>query len=281
MRALIPLLLTVAACWGDNAYILQGVVVDRPSATEVVIAHDEIAGLMPAMTMPFAVRDASVLDGVKPGDRVLARLLVEPDGSRLARVRVVGTGAIPGATLGAPPVPVRSGEVFPALTLPIGAEATWALGEGQGVPTALSFIYTRCPLPEFCAATVARMQALQAALSEGEGVEARILLVTLDPAFDTPEVLARYAEAVGADPQRWAFGRVEGDALRDLAGSAGLPVVREDGEILHAVRTLVLDADGRLVERYDDNRWPLDRVVTQLRTGGPPAPPGTSGTLTP
>ena len=81
--------------------------------------------------------------------------------------------------------------------------------------------------------------------------------------------------------ERWLFARAEGDALTDLAMRAALRVVDDGKAIQHSIRLLVLDAKGRLIERYDDNNWPLERVVEQLRTGGPLAPPGTSGTVTP
>ena len=98
------------------------------------------------------------------------------------------------------------------------------------------------------------------------------------------EVLGAYASKVGAVPATWRFGRLaEQEDLQALALRAALTVTEDDNgtDILHSLRLMVLAADGRLVERYDDNNWPLDRVVQQLRTGKPPAPPGSDGTLTP
>jgi hypothetical protein len=71
-------------------------------------------------------------------------------------------------------------------------------------------------------------------------------------------------------------------SVADLAMYGGLQALAQaDGSIAHASRLVILDRGGRLVERYDDTRFPLDRVVTQLTTGGPDMPPGVSGTLTP
>ena len=99
---------------------------------------------------------------------------------------------------------------------------------------------------------------------------------------DTAEVLTAYGEQAGADPTRWRFGRFTSEQTADLAISAGMPVAKDEaGTIVHALRLLVLGKDGRLIERYDDNDWSLDRVVTQLKTGGPPAPKGTASTLSP
>lgn len=268
------LILALAGCWGDNAYIVEGTVLDKPSPTRIVVAHEDIPGLMEAMTMPFDVRDPALLEEVDPGDRIYARLRIEQDGGHLARVRVVGQGTVPAdyrPTVG----PVPPGGLLPALEVPVTGGARWTLGEGQGRPTLLTFLYTRCPMPEFCPMVVARLQALQ------EQVDARLLAVTLDPEHDTLEVLEAYGEAAGARPDVWRFGRLPEDELAHLALLAGLPVTRDGDEVVHGLRFLVLDADGRLVERYDDASFPIDRVVSQLRTGEPKAPAGSDGTRTP
>ncbi|MFT5453967.1 MAG: protein SCO1/2 [Myxococcota bacterium] len=267
--------LSLSACWGSNAYIVEGTVIEVTGPRDLVLDHEAIDGLgMSAMVMDFRVSDPGMLDGIKPGDRVYARMILEREGAVLEKLRVTGHRAIEPAVAG--PGPVRPGGRLPRteITLPDGS--SWVVGEGQAGPTALTFLYTTCPMPEFCPAIVMRLQALQAALPEG----AYIVAVTIDPGSDTPQVLAAYARIVGAEGQ-WHFARAEGKVLTHLAMRAALSVQRGGAAIEHGVRLLVLDAEGDLVERYDDTRWPLDRVVEQLSTGGPPAPPGTSGTVTP
>jgi protein SCO1/2 len=268
-------LLGLVACWGDNAYIVTGTVVEVNGTGEVVVAHEAIDGLMGAMTMPFDVRDPALLEDVVPGDRIVARLMIEQEGSYLAKIRVTGKGLLPDVAPSGGPL--RPGQVLVGVEVALSDGATVTVGAGQDRPTAVTFVYTRCPMPEFCPAIVGRFQALQARV----GPEVRLLAITLDPAYDTPEVLAAFASTSGADPRVWVFGRLEPAALEALAASASLPVDRASAEIVHGLRLLVLDRDGRLVERYDDARWPLDRVVEQLTTGAPPAPSGSDGTLTP
>ena len=197
----------------------------------------------------------------------------------LEKLRVVGKGAVPDTVSG--PGPVRPGQVLPAVVVPTQTGEAWTIGAGQQVPTAVAFLYTTCPLPEFCPMVVSRLQGLQEGLS---GQEARILAVTIDPERDTREVLVSFAERAGARPEVWRFGRLEKtEDLQALALRAALTVTEDDNgtDILHSLRLMVLDREGRLVERYDDNNWPLERVLEQLRTGKPPAPPGSDGTLTP
>lgn len=271
-----PLIGLLLACWGERAYIVEGVVVEVTHPTEVVLDHKEIPGLMGPMVMPFEAKDPSLLTELQPGDRVLARFeILDEVGGVLTKVRVTGKGPAP-KPLDRGPEPVRPGGTLPELRIPTTGGGELVLGPGQTERVALTFVYTRCPMPEFCPAILARMQALQPHLGEGQ----RILAVTLDPAHDTLDVLRAYGEGAGADPARWQFGRLEPDALQHLALLAGLPVIEQGGEIVHGVRLLVIDRGGRLLERYDDNRWPLERVVEQLSTGGP-ASTGASGTLTP
>jgi protein SCO1/2 len=274
--------LWLLACTGGDTYIVEGTVVEIHGPNEIVLDHDPIHGpggvmYMDRMTMPFAVRDAHLAKGLVPGDRVTARLVVEQDGTHLEAIRVTGKGVLPPPAEGTPPLPLRAGEILERVDVEVEDGTSVVIGDGQGIATAVAFVYTTCPLPEFCPAVVTRLQSLQ----EKIGTDARIVAITIDPEHDTTAVLAEFASKVGAKKETWRFGRLPPDRLEPLAWRAALSVTRDGTAIEHGLRLLVLDRDGRLVERYDDARWPIDRVAEQLRTGGPPAPDGTSGTVTP
>lgn len=268
--------LALMACddWGSRAHIVEGTILEVHAPDELVVDHREIKDFMGPMTMPFPVRDPAELADLSRGDAIVARLMIDERGSWLDRIRVTGHTDLPPLLVA--PLPLRPGEVLPPVTVDIGGTSI-VVGQGQDRPTALGFLYTSCPLPEFCPALVTKLQALQALV----GTDARLVTVTLDPAVDTREVLDLFGSKSGAAPGVWLFGRLEDPALTALASTAGLNVLRDDGQLLHGSRLLVLDREGRLVERYDDNRFPVERVAEQLRTGGPPAPAGNSGTLTP
>lgn len=275
-------LTVLTSCWGSNAYIIEGEVIEIRSETKLVIRHEEVPGLMPAMTMPFTVRDPTLLRGIEPGDQVYARLIAEEDNWWLADLREHqkpgGTTATPPIPAETGPAPLRPGAQLPAITLTDSAGNPVKIGAGQGRATVVTFLFTTCPRPDFCPALTTRLQGLQAAL---ETSDARIVAITIDPEGDTPEVLQAYATASGADPARWVFARPTAAQLQDLATRAALTIDTSTGaDILHALRTWVLDADGRLIERYDDARFPADRVISQLTTGQPKAPEGSDGTVT-
>ncbi len=222
----------------------------------LLVDHEAVEGVMDAMAMPFGASDA-VRAWARPGDRIEARMIATGEGFWL--VDVLRTGRAPAPVHFDAPV-LTAGDVLPATTLGAAEGPAIRLGAGQGTPTVLTFLFTTCPDPAFCPALVARLQPLQAAMGE----RARIVSVTLDPERDTPAVLQAYARAVGAQPDRWRFAVPTTAELAKLAQQAGLTIHLETGRIVHSTRVLVLDAEGRLIERYDDVGFPLDRVLAQL-----------------
>jgi protein SCO1/2 len=267
--SLLPLVLSLlVACWGDNAYIVEGTVVEVRGAREVVVDHGPIKGLMGPMVMPFTVADGVDTGALRPGDRIIARLMLEENGSSLDRIRVTGYEPPPAVAPQAP-LPLRVGEVLSTFRLQREDGSELILGEGQAGPVLFTFLYTRCPMPEFCPLTVNRLQAVQKAL-EGLAPAARLVAITLDPAHDTPEVLAAFAQQVGADPARWTFAVAGPDDLRRLAALAALQVnPGADGAIEHGTRWLVLDEKAQLVARYDDQNLPIADVVKALGAASP------------
>lgn len=268
------LVLLLAACTASTptTYPIDGVVEAVPGPTSVVVAHQAIPGFMDAMTMLFR-REAGT--ELRPGDRITATLVVGESNSHLVAIRVVGHQAP------SPPsqnVSIRTGQRLPNATVALASGGTLALGAEQRGPLALTFLYTTCPLPEFCPAIAAKLQQLQAGLAPGQ---ATLLAITLDTKGDTPQVLNAYGARLGARSDTWQFGRVDDATLARLAKASGLVVDRSGQTIEHGIRLLVFAQDGTLIERYDDARWPNNRVISQLTTGKPLAPPGIQGTVTP
>ncbi|MCB9669058.1 MAG: SCO family protein [Alphaproteobacteria bacterium] len=233
---------------------LVGTVVNV-DGVRVTIDHEAVPDVMPAMVMGFGLAPWEA-SGLTVGDRVEARLLRSGYGWQL--VDPVVTGHVEGG-LRKDVKPLAPGEVLPRTELVAEDGRPIVVGAGQGVPTLLTYIYTRCPDPDFCPAIGQRLAALQGSMRGG-----RIVTVSIDPDHDTPEVLAAWGRAMGADTAVWRLARAEPLALQDLALYGGQHVTIDGGRISHLHRVLILDADGRLVERYDTNAWPMDRVVGQL-----------------
>lgn len=263
-------------------YALKGTVrrVDA-GAGEVTIAHQAMPGFMDAMTMPFTVADKSALGDVRPGDEVEGRFLVDFDAagkvaaSRLADLTVskpapeaavstdTGAPAADGAVLAV-------GAEVPDFTVIAEDGTTFALSSLRGNVVVLTFIYTRCPLPEFCPAMDAKFVEMARKLRAvpGRSDRVRLLSVSFDPEHDTPATLAAHARRVGAAPPLWRFAVASHDELRKVAAPLGLSYGPAGREILHNLCTAVIDGDGKLARLDAGSRgrkWTPDDLLGTIR----------------
>jgi protein SCO1/2 len=131
--------------------------------------------------------------------------------------------------------------------------------------TAITFVFTRCPVPEFCPLMVRRFHQVQRQLATASAPpEVRLLSVTLDPAFDTPEVLRGYAASQGVDPARWQFATGHPQEIARLTSAFSLHVERGGILIDHTLATAVIGRDGRVVEIWRGNGWKVSEVADAL-----------------
>jgi protein SCO1/2 len=243
----------------------------RPDGSEIVIRHENIKDFMPAMTMPFKVRDKRLLAGRVAGDLVAGTLVVTDDESYLSSLQKVGFAEVVHT---APPTPVvpalNIGDTVPDVTLVDQDARPFSLASLRGRVVAVTFIYTRCPLPEFCPL----MERLFAAVQKGVKTDAHLrknvhlLSVSFDPDYDTPAVLKEQAGRVGADQVVWTHLTGDRQAIDRLTAALGVMVIHEDdspGGITHSMRTVILDREGRLATAYNGNGWTAEQMLGSLR----------------
>lgn len=246
----------------------QILAVDR-SRQEITIKHGDIRGFMPGMTMPFKVRDVRLLDGRSAGDLVTATLVVEETDAFLSSVERTGHAALTEA----PPVRmdiVAPGDPAPDVQLTDETGAARTLSEWRGRTLAVTFTYTRCPLPDFCPRMDRQFAAVQREVLADERLRDRVSLlsVTLDPGFDTPQVLAGHARRAGADPRVWRFATGDREAIRAFASRFGVSIMTAspDGtDLTHNLRTAVVGADGTIVHIFSGNGWTPAELLDALR----------------
>lgn len=246
----------------------QILAVDR-SRQEITIKHGDIRGFMPGMTMPFKVRDVRLLDGRSAGDLVTATLVVEETDAFLSSVERTGHAALTEA----PPVRmdiVAPGDPAPDVRLTDETGAARTLSEWRGRTLAVTFTYTRCPLPDFCPRMDRQFAAVQREVLADERLRDRVSLlsVTLDPGFDTPQVLAGHARRAGADPRVWRFATGDREAIRAFASRFGVSIMTAspDGtDLTHNLRTAVVGADGTIVHIFSGNGWTPAELLDALR----------------
>ena len=271
----LPVLVLGAGCSSDRhgnirRYPLTGVVIGHDvSPPRIVVAHDRIEGLMPAMTMAFeAGRNPPP---ARQGQRIVATLVVTDSRSWLEDIKVTGAGEATGA--GAPPGIGAAAGVVPAFRLLDQDGRERSLHDFAGRVLIITFIYTRCPLPDFCPLMVQHLESIRhRANAAGMGDRLTLLGVTLDPSFDTPAVLKAYGRSVLKGPgafDQWTLATGSAEEIGDLAGFFGVGYRPDAGFVMHTLTTVVVDREGRIVRVFPSNSWTPDDlfdVVTQAVT---------------
>lgn len=274
-----------AACTAksnERRFTLQGQVLTVDPAKRVAeIKHEEIKGFMPAMTMPYEVREAKLLDGLAPGDLINATLVVESNGAYLSAIAKVGSAPLekPPAEQAAAPFASSGFELLkPGEAVPDGHFVDQDgrarnFSSFAGRPVVLTFIYTKCPMPTFCPLLDRNFAAIQKSLETDPALAAlkgrvRLVSISFDPLTDTPAVLKEHAAALKADPRVWTFLTGDRDDIDRFGSRFGVQVARSvtgPRDITHNLRTAIIDADGKLVTTYTGNEWSTEQLLADLK----------------
>jgi protein SCO1/2 len=251
-------------------YHLVGKIVEVQTAQNTLIVDSqEIPGFMAAMTMPYPVRDAHLLANLGAGDEITADVVVAPDGAYLENIVVTKKGAGsqgPPATQLHQPQP---GEPVPDFALINQDGKRIRLHSYRGDVLLVTFVYTRCPFPDFCPLVSHNFAEIYAATRHDTTLHSKIRLLTVsfDPEHDTPPVLRRYGETFrattgGAPFDRWEFAVVPAKDLASVTNFFGLTYSSNNGQIVHSLSTTVISPSGAVFKWYDDNQWkPTDLVA--------------------
>ena len=144
------------------------------------------------------------------------------------------------------------------------------LSDWRGRALAVTFVYTRCPVPDFCPLMDRHFGDLQRAIADDPRLRdrAHLVSVSFDPAHDSPAVIAAHAKARGADPRTWSYLTGTPQAIDHLTSRFGVSTIdeRDSGQtITHNLRTAIVDPRGRLVKIYSGNDWRVADVLADLR----------------
>jgi protein SCO1/2 len=256
----------------EHRYELNGQVISiAADRMEVTIKHEDIPNFMAGMTMPFEVRDAKELEGLTAGDLVTATLVVEESGAYITGVTRTGEAPLPQA-----PAPsassgfelLKPGETVPATTFVDQDGRRRSFDAFKGSTVALTFIYTRCPIPTFCPMMDRNFVALQERIKASPALKGvRLVTVSFDPVTDTPAVLKAHARKLGADPAIWTFLTGDRDEIDRFAMRFGVSLSRnisDATDITHNLRTAIVDREGRLLKTYTGNAWTIEEILGDL-----------------
>jgi protein SCO1 len=252
-----------------STYQVKGVLKNiRTNGSRALIAHEDIPGYMQAMTVEFDVRDTNELVNLQPGDPITFRMLVTDTDGWIDHVQRIGAGT---ASAAQPALAVIVDELKPGAPLP-DYVLTNHLGQAihlsgfKGQALAFTFIFTRCPFPTYCPRISHNFGDVQRQLQEAKtGTNWHLVSVSFDPEFDAPERLAAYAQTYGCDAAHWSFATSTTEEVRQLGSKFGLAFWREGASFNHNVRTVVVDAAGRVQKVFTDNEWKPAELVEEMK----------------
>jgi protein SCO1/2 len=222
------------------------------------------------MTMTFDVATASDLAERVPGELVTATLEVSATSSRLLDIKHAGSAPLPANTNEVALLDLLEvGDVVPDAALIDQNDRRRSLSEWNGTTTLVSLTYTTCPLPNFCPLMDRNLAALQERIAGDAALAGRVRLIsiTIDPAHDTPAVLADHAARLKADPAVWTFLTGDARTVDKVAGTFGVGIVRPDepGEIKHNLRTTLVGKNGHVRAIYSGNEWTPESILGDIR----------------
>lgn len=268
------LLFCSSMLFADQRYSAKGLILKLdPAHKTLVVSSDAIPGYMDAMTMPYSVRDAKDLQGLRPGMLVDFSLVVEANTSFVEGIHEHKYQGLEPDPLAArrlkllnqvvnPPTVKRLeiGEPVPNFTLTDQNRGKVALSKFAGKVVALNFVYTRCALPNFCFRSSNNFGLLQKRFRQQLGRDLVLLTVTFDPMHDDPDTLAKYAKTWKADPNNWHFLTGSADDVRHVCELFGEDFFQDEGLMDHSLHTAVINRKGKLVANLEGNEFSAQQL---------------------
>jgi protein SCO1/2 len=251
-------------------YQLRGIVVSSDAAKGVVTVDSEaIPGLMGAMIMPYKLAQPGVASELHPGDHITARLRVSDSGSVIDQIDVIAQAKPdykPSKSYNVP----APGQTVPDFKFVNQSGKAIDVDQFRGKVLLVTFIYTRCPLPDYCIRISRNFATIQKQLAADPQLSSttHLLSVSFDPAYDTPKVLHSYGStyAGSAAFSHWDFAApppAELDAVEqffDVGVSSG-----SNNTLTHSLSTAVIAPDGKIFRWYPSNDWTPSTVVDDVK----------------
>lgn len=259
---------------GAKHYETRGVVRGfAPDRSSIDIEHENIPGFMPSMTMPFSPRNKKEIVDLKIGDSISFRMTVTEKDFWIDNLRKMSREDVhvgepkQTPTVSAQSSPrLREGDEMPSFSLTDQNGKGISLETFRGRPFVVTFVFTRCPIPNFCPRMSNNFGELQSAIKNGRGklAQTRLLSITLDPEFDTPQVLKEYGAHLNCDPSVWLFATGDEKEIEALTRAFSVYRQTEGGTISHGLATALINENAKIEKIWRGNTWSPDEVIKEV-----------------
>ncbi len=236
----------------------------------VTVEHEEIPNFMPAMTMPFDVKTMAEVEPLRAGDAIAFTMIVTDKSAWIEGVKKIAASEVKlparkQAKAGSATnvERLKKGDRLPDFQLIDSQGRAITRETFAGRPLILTFIFTRCPIPNFCPLMTNHFREIQQALAGAPGTaEVQLLSISFDSEFDTPEVLAQYAARHTNDTNQWRFATGTAAETKRLTQAFSVTVQPESGTIAHGLATALVGADGIIRNIWRGNGWTPTEIIT-------------------
>jgi protein SCO1/2 len=261
----------------NQVFEVKGVIKElKPDGKTVEIRHEAVTNYMPAMVMPFEAKEPKELVGLKAGDQVKFRMTVTDGDVWIDQIQKLNAGnpnQLPSKAgvfhFSRDLEPLQVGDALPEyhFTNQLGQAVSTSQFKGEAV--AITFIFTRCPLPNFCPKMTSNFQDVEKKLlgMANGPTNWHLLTISFDPEFDTPEILKAYAERYKADPKHWDFLTGDISEIATISEQFGQMFWKDEGALNHNLRTAVIDASGKVRKVFQGNTWTTEEMVAEMVKG--------------
>jgi protein SCO1/2 len=245
-----------------------------PDGSTVEIQHENISGFMPSMTMPFLARKPREIADLKIGDAIGFRMAVTQKDFWIENVKKIRREDVnvaePKRTAPLSPesnTRLKEGDQMPSFSLTNQNGERISLDTFRGQAFVLTFVFTRCPVPNFCPRMSNNFEELQTAIKTGSGTLAKthLLSITLDPDYDTSKVLSDYARFHHADGQIWTFATGDEKEIDSLTRAFSVYRQTEGGTISHGLTTALINQDGVIERIWRGNAWTPAEITAAVQ----------------
>tara|TARA_B100000029_G_C17541664_1_gene946960 strand:+ start:877 stop:1821 length:945 start_codon:yes stop_codon:yes gene_type:complete len=272
---------TNSAKYINKTFEVRGVVRQiSEKENKIHIEHEEIPNYMGAMTMPFSVRNKNELAIIREGDEIIFELNVTDNESWIEKIEVVLRSKRDELMINnesnssllnlEKTEPLRVGDELPNYSLINQENKMIKLTSFRGQILVFTFIYTRCPIPDFCPRMSQNFREAYDALKDiNINEDWHFLSISFDPDFDTPEILKNYSNAYSLDLKKWSFATGNTSVIDEMVLRFGIIVRRPKASITdwdHNLRTVIVDPNGIIRNIYIGNLWTSKTLVQDLKS---------------
>jgi len=257
-----------------NSYKVRGVAVEISKETNIIrINHEEIPNFMKPMTMPFTVKRRQELKNINEGDQISFELIITDKESWIEDIKILTNRkhtpkkqkrlfSISNSS------PLRTGDELPNYSLINQDENTIELSSFKGRVLIFTFIYTRCPIPDFCPRMTQHfLDTLNILKERSIKDDYHFLSISFDPDFDNPKRLRNYSKAFLINNKNWSFATGNKKIIDEITSRFGITVRRTTNSITdwdHNLRTIITDTNGIIKKIYIGNSWTPEELAEDI-----------------